>query len=195
MNILFWVVCLIMQKTRQWPFNHGHSIEPSKGRGVDICKNSSHTIYKVTASWRIKSPFTFHMVFSSGKLTRHGYFLEQTYTSLQKPTRQDKKILVLEECWSIWYYAIIYEIGLKNFLICICWTLANKYGYIISSWSKQATAFYRYKLYLSELHTMKLFSLLEWWNNQTRMEETNQQSLTGQWNFPTKFPGCYWQQP
>ena len=32
-------------------------------------------------------------------------------------------------------------------------------------------------LYLNELHTIKLFSLLKWWNNQMRTEETKQQHL------------------
>ena len=144
--------------------------------------------------WQIKSPFTFHMVFSNGKLTRHVYFLEQTYIFIAKPNASRQK----NPCgFGMWKYMILRSYiwdWTENFSHLHLWTLANKYGYMISSWSKQATAFYRYKLYLSELHTIKTLSLLEWWNNQTKMEETIQQPLTVQWNFLAKFPGCYWQQ-
>ena len=54
--------------------------------------------------WQIKLPFAFHMVFSNGKLTRHGYFLEQTYIFIAKANASRQKK-------SLWFWIVkVYDI-------------------------------------------------------------------------------------
>ena len=118
---------------------------------VNIARLYKTRLHQINPSkyclWRIKSPFAFQMVFSNVKLSHHGIFWNKRISSLQKPTRHVKEILVVLECESIWYYVLIYEIALKSFLICFYWILANNHG-DISPWNMQVNTLYRYELSL-----------------------------------------------
>ena len=97
--------------------------------------------------WRIKSPFAFHLVFSSDKLTRHGYFLQQTYIFLTKANATRKR----NTCgFGMWKYMILRSYiwdCTKMFSYLHLLNLANKHG-DISPWNKKVNALYRYKLFV-----------------------------------------------